>query len=171
MNLLKSAIATAIAGTALLYAQTPTSPYADLKKNFDMVRDNLQKMAEAMPEDNYSFKPTPEMRTFGALMAHVADVQAMFCTGVSGAAKPATVDPKGSKASIVAAVKNSSSLCDSAFESLTPAVAGQPGPMGFSKLGAIEFNTGHSNEEYGYGSVYLRLKNVTPPSSAGRGGR
>jgi hypothetical protein len=162
--------AAALAGAGVLCAQTPTSTYADLKKNYDMVSVNLQKMAEQMPEENYSFKPMPEMRTFGALMAHVADVQGMLCSTVSGAPKPASAGSKTAKADLVAALKNSSMLCDAAFDSLTPATANQPsGMMGLSKLGLLEFNTGHSNEEYGYGSVYMRLKAVVPPSSAPRG--
>jgi hypothetical protein len=165
----KIVIAAILAGAGALFAQAPASPYADLKRNYDMVRDSLQKMAESMPEENYSFKPTPEMRNFGALMAHVADVQGQFCTTVSGAPKPPAAGSKTAKADIVAALKASSALCDAAFDSLTPATAAQTGMMGLSKLGTLEFNTGHSNEEYGYGSVYLRLKGVVPPSSAGRG--
>jgi hypothetical protein len=165
----KIVFAAALAGASALNAQAPPSPYADLKRVYDMARDSLQKMAEQMPEANYGFKPTPDMRSFGELMAHVADVQGTFCTTVSGAPKPASAGSKTAKADLVAALKNSSALCDAAFDSLTPATAGQPGMMGLSKLGTLEFNTGHSNEEYGYGSVYMRLKGVVPPSSAGRG--
>jgi hypothetical protein len=68
-------------------------------------------------------------------------------------------------------LKESSALCDAAFDPLTEATASQPAAMGKSRLALLEFNFGHSNEEYGYRSVYLRLKGVVPPSSAGRGGR
>jgi len=51
---------------------------------------------------------------------------------------------------------------------LTDAAASQPGGMGRSKLALLEYNTGHSNEEYGYMSVYMRLKGIVPPSSAGK---
>jgi hypothetical protein len=44
------------------------------------------------------------------------------------------------------------------------------GPIKGSKLAVLEFNTVHSDEEYGYMSVYMRLKGIVPPSSAGRGG-
>jgi DinB superfamily len=166
----KIIFAAVVAGAGILCAQTPASPYADLKKNYDMVKDSLQKMAEEMPEANYSFKPTPDMRSFGGLMAHVADVQGMFCATVSGAPKPPSAGSKTAKADLVAALKNSSAICDAAFDSLTAATANQlTGMMGLSKLGLLEFNTGHSNEEYGYGSVYMRLKGVVPPSSAPRG--
>jgi len=58
-----------------------------LKENYADVKNNWQKMAEQMPEESYSFKPTPEMRSFGQLVAHVADVQAQICSGVAGARK------------------------------------------------------------------------------------
>jgi hypothetical protein len=35
-----------------------------------------------------------------------------------------------------------------------------------SRLGILtRFIVAHGNEEYGYGSIYLRLKGVVPPSS------
>jgi len=167
-----SKIAVAIAFTSCLglHAQTAGS-FAALKANYDGIKGDWQKMAEQMPEENYSFKPTPEMRTFGQLVAHVADVQAQLCSTVSGEKKAVNAASKTAKADLVAALKESSAICDAAFDSLTEASAGQPGAMGKSKLALLEFNFGHSNEEYGYGSVYLRLKGVVPPSSAGRGGR
>ena len=154
-----------------LNGQTASSPFAGLKENYAMVKSDWQKMAEQMPEENYSFKPTPEMRTFGQLVAHVADVQAQLCSAASGERKAVNAGSKTSKADLVAALKESSAICDGAFDSLTTATASQPAAMGKSRLALLEFNTGHSNEEYGYGSVYLRLKSVVPPSSAGRGGR
>jgi len=45
------------------FAQTPTSPYADLKRVYGMVKDNLEKLAEQMPEEGYKFSPTPDMRS------------------------------------------------------------------------------------------------------------
>jgi hypothetical protein len=153
-----------------LHAQTATSSFAGLKANYAAVKSDWQKMAEQMPEENYSFKPMPEMRSFGQLVAHVADVQAQLCSTVTGEKKVVNAGSKTSKTDLVAALKESSAICDAAFDSLTEATASQPAAMGKSKLALLEFNFGHSNEEYGYGSVYLRLKNVVPPSSAGRGG-
>jgi uncharacterized damage-inducible protein DinB len=36
------------------------------------VRANTMKIAEEIPEDQYSFRPTPESRTIGQLLVHVA---------------------------------------------------------------------------------------------------
>ncbi|MGH7248858.1 MAG: DinB family protein, partial [Pseudomonadota bacterium] len=78
---------------------------------------------------------------------------------------------KTSKADIVAALQASIAECDKAYDSLTDASAVEMMKMGRrerSKLGTLDGNTIHDNEEYGYLAVYLRLKGVVPPSSAGR---
>ena len=112
-----------------------------------------RKRAEYTVGGPYGFKPTPEMRTFGQLMAHVADTQAGLCSTALGEKKSVDAASKTTKADLVSALQQSSAMCDAAFDSLTAETAAQPGGMGRSKLALLEFNTGHSNEEYGYGSV------------------
>ena len=149
-----------------LQAQTATF-ITESKSGFAAVKTNIEKMAEAMPEDGYGFKPTPDIRSFGELMQHVADAQARICSAATSTPKQVNAASKKTKAEIVAALKESSAICDAAFDGLTEATAGTPGAMmGRTKLGLLQYNTGHSLEEYGYGSVYLRLKGIVPPSTA-----
>ncbi|MFN7927855.1 MAG: hypothetical protein U0Y68_07895 [Blastocatellia bacterium] len=78
---------------------------------------------------------------------------------------------KTAKADLVAALKESFAICDKAFDALTDAKAGEMITMGQrqrTRLGALVGTVSHSNEEYGYMAVYMRLKGVTPPSSEGR---
>jgi hypothetical protein len=157
-----------LSGGCVLLAQTAPSHIAESKQTYAGVKSNLQKMAEQMPEENYAFKATPEIRTFGELVAHVADTQARLCSMASGEQKTVGAASKTAKTDLVAALKDSSAMCDAAFDSLTDATASQPGGMGRSKLALLEYNTGHANEEYGYMSVYMRLKAIVPPSSAGK---
>jgi uncharacterized damage-inducible protein DinB len=161
----------AVTGCAL-QAQIPASHYTEGKQQYGTVRDNLIRAAEAMPEENYSFKPTPEIRSFGELVAHIADAQANICGAASGQRKPVNAGSKTKKVDIIAALKASSAACDAAFDGTTEANALEPagmGPMKSSRLGLLEYNTGHDLEEYGYLAVYLRLKGIVPPTSAGRG--
>ena len=157
-----------LSGSCVLLAQPAASHIAESKQTYASVKNNLQKMAEQMPEENYSFKATPDVRTFGQLVAHVADTQARLCSMASGEQKSVGAASKTAKADLVAALRDSFAICDAAFDSLTDATASQPGGMGRSKLALLEYNTGHSNEEYGYMSVYMRLKGIVPPSSAGK---
>ena len=165
-------IGCAFASAFALQAQIPASHIAESKQMWGMINHNFVALAEKMPDADYSFKATPEIRTFGEIVAHIADAQAHFCSAASGADKSVGAAKKTSKADLVAALKESVDICDAAWNGLTPETAAESSGLGFpkgSKLQALEFNTIHTEEEYGYLSVYLRLKGVVPPSSAGRG--
>lgn len=162
----------ALASALNLQAQIPASHIAEGKQLYTGIKNNLVAMADKMPEEEYGFKPTQDIRTFGQLVAHVADVQAAACSVASGQQKRVGAASKTAKADLVAALKASFDICDAAWEGMTDASAAETanfGPIKGSKLSVLEFNTVHSDEEYGYMSVYLRLKGVVPPSTAGRG--
>lgn len=157
-----------------LYAQPATTEAAILKQAYAAIKGNLTKAAEKMPEDQYGFKASPDIRTFGALIGHVADVQGRICAAAAGSAAPASAGEKTAKADLVAALNASFAVCDGVFDSLTDADASKTMSMGRggarSEFATLwQFIIGHSNEEYGYLSVYMRIKGVVPPSSEGRG--
>jgi hypothetical protein len=157
--------AATLLSTGLLQAQNPL--IAEAKQAYTSIKNNLTRMADKMPEEQYAFKPVPEIRTFGELVAHVADSQTRSCSTVKGEQRQGTAKGKTTKADLVTALKESFAECDAAFESLTDAnmveMAGRR-----TKLGTLIGTYSHSNEEYGYMAVYLRLKGVVPPSSEGR---
>jgi hypothetical protein len=161
-------LAALLAGSAL-HAQTPA---AELKAAYTAIKANLTKAAEKMPDDGYSFKASPDIRTFGALIAHVADAQGRTCAAIAGATAPAGAGSKTAKADLIAALKASYDICDGVINSLTDEDAARTVSMGRggqrTKLGALWGLVAHSNEEYGYLAVYMRLKNVVPPSSEPR---
>ena len=165
----------AVVGAVGIQAQPATATgnamSTELKAAYTRVKTNILKAAEKMPEENYAFKPTPDIRTFGALVAHVADSQTRACNALRGVTKEATAGQKTAKADIVAALKDSIADCDSAYDSLTDATAAEMVKMGqrqLTRMGALVGTVAHDNEEYGYMAVYLRLKGVVPPSSEGR---
>ena len=141
---------------------------AEQKTTYESNRNNLIKAAEKMPEENYSFKPTPEMQSFGERIAHVAG-QIGTCSGLTGERKPNPAQGKTAKADIVAALKTSFEACDAAWAALNEKtalemVAGRGGQQR-SKLSVLIGNTTHNIELYGYISPYMRLKGVIPPTS------
>ncbi len=160
----------ALAGA--LVAQQPTTEATALKAQYNGIKTNLMKAAEKMPDDQYGFKASPDIRTFGALIAHVADAQGRTCAAVSGATAPASAGSKTTKADLVAALTASFEACDAVFNSLTDEDAtkmvtgGRGGPR--SKFAILWGVVVHSNEEYGYLSVYMRVKGIVPPSSEPR---
>jgi len=165
-------LAVSLAAAGALQAQNTSPLIVEAKRNYTNVKNNLTKAAEKMPEENYSFQPVPEIRTFGALLAHIADAQTGLCSSVHGERKRGDAGTKTTKADLVAALAASFAECDAAFDSLTDAnfqeAVGQR-----TKLGTLIYATTHDNEEYGYMAVYFRLKGIVPPSSegGGRGGR
>src|SRR5260370_42425140 len=124
-------------------------------------------MAEQMREENYSVKAPPTCGHSVNLWHTRRYTGASLLDGI-GRAEVGGCRLQDSKFDLVAALKDSSAMCDAAFDSLTDATAGQPGGMGRSKLALLEYTTGNSNEEYGYTSVYMRLKGLVQPSSAGK---
>lgn len=167
----------ALLGCCALLAQAPNSLVSEAKFPWTVVRDNLLKMAEKMPAENYGFQPTPEIETFGQRLAHIAGANLFVCRGVTG--QPTTPRPRPattSKPELIALLKQASTACDSAFDSLSDAAAmekissrlGGPFPPEptRTKLATLNNMVRHSNEVYGYMCVYLRLKGIVPPSSA-----
>jgi len=167
----------ALLGCSALPAQGPNTLVAEAKFPWTVVRDNLLKMAEKMPAENYSFKPTPEIESFGQRLAHIGGANLFICQGVMGRpSTPRSASAATSKAELISLLKQASTACDSAFDSLSDAAAmekissrlGGPFPPEATrtKLATLNNMVRHSNEMYGYMCVYLRLKGIVPPSSA-----
>jgi hypothetical protein len=152
-------------------AQTATPFMSELSWFYGVRKGDLLKAADRMPAEDYDFRPTPDVRTFGQLIAHIADAQMSFCLGAQGKPNRLNAGSKTSKADLVAALKASFDECDSVFASTTDATATQMMKVGGSeqsKFGLLLYATLHDNEEYGYLAVYLRLKELIPPSTNGR---
>ena len=68
-------------------------------------------------------------------------------------------------------LKASFDECDGVFEATTDAAATQmmkAGDREHTKFWSLLYATLHDNEEYGYLAVYLRLRNLVPPSTDSR---
>jgi uncharacterized damage-inducible protein DinB len=164
------AFITIIASGVSLKAQSnPMS--ADAKQDYTSIKNILLKSADKMPEENYSFRTVPQVRTFGEMIAHIADVQTALCAVAKGEQKKGNAAGKTSKADLVAALKESFDACDPVYDSMTDAAGAQMVKMfghDKSKLGVLNFNIAHDNEMYGQMVAYMRIKGIVPPSSEGR---
>ena len=67
-------------------------------------RNNIVRTAEKMPEENYAFKPVPEVRSFGQLIGHITFSQQTLCAMVKGVPGPVAAAEKTAKADLIAAV-------------------------------------------------------------------
>jgi hypothetical protein len=162
---------TLLALAGALQGQTANPLSGELKTAYARVKANFVKAAEKMPEDQYDFKPMPDMQSFKERITHIAVSNMGPCSALNGA--PKSIDPKTlrSKADVVAALKDSFAACDPLIDNMTDAdavtmVAGRGTPR--PKLGMAFGLIAHDVEVYGYICVYMRLKGIVPPSSEGR---
>jgi uncharacterized damage-inducible protein DinB len=140
------------------------------------VKGYLTKTAEQVSEENYAFKPTPDVRSLGNLIGHVADANFMFCSVATGAANPmkgvSIEKTKTSKADLQKALADSFAYCDAQFAATTDAKGGTEMVDLFGnkhpRLGVLALNNAHNFEHYGNLVTYMRLKGMVPPSSQGR---
>ena len=164
----------ALATVCLALGQAPNALVNEVKFPWTVVRDNLLKMAEKMPAEDYGFKPAPEIETFGQRVAPYRRSEPEHLFGSRRAACPGARRAT-SKDDLIALLKQSSAACDAVFDSLSDAAAMEkissrlggpfpPDPMR-TKLSTLYNMVRHSNEMYGYMCVYLRLKGIVPPSS------
>ena len=142
-----------------------------VERGYKNTQRNLTEAAEKMPEADYSFKPTPQMRPFSQLVAHVALAQFGTCSTLKGQPDPHKDDKEENfktKSEAVALLKASTALCDEAFAGLTDENMHELLKAGNNEAARGLFVTGtnsHGQEMYGTMAVYLRLKGITPPTT------
>ena len=145
-----------------------------IKAEYGIAKNTIVRAADKMPEENYGFKPTEDIRSFGQLVGHVADAQYGFCSGAVGEKSPATESvekTKTSKADLVQALKDAFAYCDKAYGGMTDANAATAVKFfgqNTNRLGVLAFSNMHDYEHYGNMVTYMRLKNIVPPSSEPR---
>ena len=114
-------------------AQTDESGKSPLSGAIGMLwqgaRLNIQESAAQIPEGDYSFRPTLEVRTFGQMLAHIAGANYVFCAAAKGERSPHAEDEfektATTKTTIVEALEQSLAYCDTAYDTLTDATAVQ----------------------------------------------
>jgi|SRR5579871_561425 len=159
---------------ALAYAQSASDPLSGgIRGIYNISKNNVVRAAEKMPEENYAFKPTPEVRSFGQIVGHVADAQYLFCSAALGEKNPAPgiEKSKTSKADLVSALNDAFAYCDKAFDATTDAHAADMVKFfgqDRTKLSILAFDTAHNMEHYGNLVTYMRIKGLVPPSSEPR---
>jgi len=133
---------------------------------------------DAMPDDGYGFKPTPEIRSFAQQMLHIADANYIFATVASDKPNPIgetfasphnlnekTVSP--TKDAVTKAVMDSYDWVISTLQNMTPdqlQEATKFGKHDITRGGLYAKAFEHQTHQRGQTTIYLRLKGVTPPA-------
>ena len=170
---MKLAITLMLCAAGLTAQTNSTSPIvSSAQAIFSIAKNDVLKSADKIPENLWSYQPTPEVRTVAQLFAHIADGQYEFC----GPAKGETVDKNiektaKTKTEIVAAVKEAFAYCDATLAKMTDAKAVETVTFfgrSITRIGILDFNTAHTMEHYGNLVTYMRMKGIVPPSSEGQ---
>ncbi len=146
-----------------------STPSAEVQNSYKHLKENILKAADKMPAADYQFKGTPEIRTFARVVNHITEAQQHTCTALNGSKFDAKTVPSDTadKAAIFAGLQASFAECDKAYAALNDADLMSKvsfGPMTRSRIGAAWGNVSHDNEQYAILSIYLRLKNILPPT-------
>ncbi len=145
-----------------------------LQRGHANFKTNFTQAAEKMPEADYSFKPgsTAEARTFAQVIDHITQAQFGGCSALKGSPNPMQgrnlEQELKTKAEVTKALADSFAICDDLFAQVTDANAIEMVKQGMNEVTRAAALFGvlvHGNEMYGTAAVYLRSKNIVPPST------
>jgi DinB superfamily len=142
-----------------------------------MVESDFTSLAEAMPEEKWSFKPTQgafaDVRTFGEQVKHVACANEAWAKKLRGEKPPDHCDTDGpsparTKPEILAYLRDSFVMVDGeiAKSKLDNLMAPMKGPYaGDNRLEVLNSALWHISDHYGQLVEYLRMNGIVPPAS------
>ena len=134
-------------------------------------------LADALPEDKWSFKPTQgefkDVRTFAEQVKHVACANEAWSKKIAGQKPPERCDlggpnPAKTKAEIMAYLRSSFAMVDKIVDETSSANLLQPTPgpyWGGTRLASLTATVWHVSDHYGQLVVYLRMNGIVPPAS------
>jgi uncharacterized damage-inducible protein DinB len=162
----------------LLFTAAATRPAAqsanlnaELLKDWTDQKTMMMKIADAMPEEKFSYKSTPAQRDYGQQILHVAGGNLIYLRFFGGkAAAPAINRTATAKTEILKALADSFDYGTALIKEQTDQSMMQTvqtnqylGPS--SRARVIYFLIGHTWDIYGQMAVYLRLNGIVPPAS------
>jgi uncharacterized damage-inducible protein DinB len=126
-------------------------------------------VAEAMPPEEYDFRPDPPSMSFGEQMLHIARTNYGYCAGLQDSQPPAPVASQTTgKDAIIKLLSESFNYCSAVIPNLTVEQLGKTHSspdgvlLGREILLAFYIHVAH---HWGQAEVYLRDKGIRPPSS------
>lgn len=146
-----------------------------LRSDWQAQKDMLMKIADAMPENKFTYKSTPPQRTYGEQIMHVAstNVDLLKVLRGSAAAPGFTAESAKTKADILKALGDSYDYGTALLNELSETTVLEPvkdsppwlGPASHARI--IWTLLAHTMDIYGQMAVYLRLNGIVPPASRG----
>jgi len=168
-SLLLLAIATPLLAQQQQSADPSRVAVAAARANWIGAHNYIVRSAEQMSEANFSFKPVATVRSFGQIVAHVADDEMGWCAQILGEPIKDTQFEKSltKKADIMKAIQDAGAYCERAYAITDAQAAAVTTIWGGQqpKIRGLMDNATHDWEHYGNIVTYMRIKGLVPPSS------
>jgi uncharacterized damage-inducible protein DinB len=171
MTSVRFVLAMTMIAVPMVGAAQPANPLtANAKVQFGALTGLVIRSAEKVPEELYSFRATPEVRSMAELFGHVADALFSMCSTAAGTKPPRTGIEKTvtAKPALLSALKEGVGYCNTVFDGMTDQKGVEAVPFYFGptpRLSVLYFSVTHTYEHYGNLVTYMRLNKIVPPSS------
>jgi uncharacterized damage-inducible protein DinB len=169
------AMAAVAAAAPPVFAQgAPPSVVKELVATWQRAGTEIIDVAQAMPEEKYGYKPTPEISTFRDQLVHVTGITQRFIDTAKGTkSEPGHAHPAMTKAEVIALLKQTFQTGQGMLGSLTDAqlLEQVKFPFGDRMVTRFTFWQGplyQIRNHHGQLVVYLRLNGIVPPTTARR---
>jgi uncharacterized damage-inducible protein DinB len=136
--------------------------------------NRVSELAEAFPDDKYSWAPQEGVRSVAGVIGHVISANYFFGSKLGGTVpegvNPMTIEQDlTTKAELTEALKNSTDFVLAAIKNVDDSALGDkvefPFPGEYTTMTAILIAQGHCNEHLGQLIAYARSNGITPPWS------
>ena len=147
-------------------AETPAPAAGEYVKHFAALSQLSVAVAQAMPADQYGFRPHPESMDFGQLMSHIAITNYQFCAALKDTDTP-KLSSRIRKEDVVKFLRDSFDYCSGVISSLTAAELRKAHDSPDGRLPGREVLLAmyiHVAHHRGQAEIYLRDKGIKPPS-------
>ncbi len=145
-------------------------------KHWQIAKEFTLAVAEAMPAEDYDFKPSKDEMTFGQLMIHIATQNSDSCASATGTKAPLSMPSSiaelpataTDKQTAIKSLTISFDTCAKELDAMPPEqwnkevykFRGQP----VLASEALWYTFTHTAHHRGQAEVYLRMKNIKPPA-------
>ena len=166
--------AVAVAAPSVFAQSTSPSLVKELVATWQRAATDIIDVAEAMPEEKYAYKPTPEISTFRDQLVHVAGIAQRFIDSAKGTKSESGESHKAmTKAEVIGLLKQTFQTGQEMLGSLTDAqlLEQVKFPFGNRMVTRFTFWQGplyQVRNHHGQLVVYLRLNGIVPPTTARR---
>lgn len=165
----RAAVLAVLLPLALFTADTAAAPAnaaGEYSKHFGALSKLSVAVAQAMPPDQYAFRPHPESMDFGQLMSHIATTNYQFCAGLKDSQPPALPSPTDKNA-FAKFLSDSFDYCATVIPNLTDEQLNKTHNSPDGLLPGREILLAmyvHVAHHRGQAEIYLRDKGIRPPS-------